>query len=361
VHYGTLNRAGERPPPPPLPGRGALHGGDQPFLFVLGVEPAAEAQVSGLPSWLADPEIPPELRVADRQHPLDPLEDLPAVLIGLERMQREGLRAGDHLVLTTGRLRGGEGDGERGLQQIQLPVRVAGAFKTSHGGFDGNNVFVDLSVLARTLFPESPDVVQEIAIGVRDESKLDETCERLQHVVLKALDREDLQGFRPVETWRERNSIFLQGVEHQRGLLKIVLIVIMVTAAFLMLATLSMMVTEKTSDIGILTAMGGTPFGVMQVFLCCGLTITGIGIALGLGLGSLTAIYLEEIRQFLLWATGVDLFPLAVYNLDRVPCAIDPLWLAQVAAMALGTGLVVSALPAWRAARHDPLVSLRGT
>ena len=62
----------------------------------------------------------------------------------------------------------------------------------------------------------------------------------------------------------------------------------------------------------------------------------------------------------MLWATGVDLFPLDVYNLTRVPCRIEPTWIAQVTGMALVTGVVVSALPAIRAARHDPLISLRG-
>jgi hypothetical protein len=82
--------------------------------------------------------------------------------------------------------------------------------------------------------------------------------------------------------------MFLASVEHQRQLLKIVLIVIMVVAAFLMLATLSMMVTEKTADIGILTAMGGTPWGVSVVFLACGLVITAVGVVLGLVSGCLT-------------------------------------------------------------------------
>jgi lipoprotein-releasing system permease protein len=135
----------------------------------------------------------------------------------------------------------------------------------------------------------------------------------------------------------------------------------MVTAAFLMLATLSMMVTEKISDIGILTAMGGTPSGVTLVFLACGLTITLVGVVAGVAAGAVTSIYLEEIRQAIRWAFGIDLFPLDVYNLDRVPCLIDPLWLLQVAGMAFATGFVVSAIPALRAARHDPLVSLRGT
>jgi lipoprotein-releasing system permease protein len=359
VHYGMVSRPGERPPPPPLLGRGALHGGDQPFLLVLGIDAAREAQVTGFGGWIRDPAIPADLR-ADPAEPLAAADGRPRVLVGLERLQREGLRRGDTVVLTSGRLQH-EPDGTKGLQQVSLPLVVAGAFKTQHGGFDGNNVFVDHEVLRAALFPDAPDGVQEIAVRLRDDRTALATADRLQRAVARVLERGDDRAYGRVETWREKNSQFLQSVEHQRALLKIVLIVIMVTAAFLMLATLSMMVTEKTADIGILTAMGATPTGVLQVFLACGLTITGAGVVLGLLAGTVTAIYLEEIRQFVLWATSIDLFPLKVYNLDRVPCAIDPLWLLQVAAMALAVGTVVSAWPAWRAARHDPLVSLRGS
>jgi lipoprotein-releasing system permease protein len=359
VHYGMLSRPGQRPPPPPLLGRSALHGGDQPFLFVLGIDPAAEAQVTGFQGWITDARIPAELRVADPARPLASDDGRPRVLVGLERLQREGLRRGDTVVLTSGRLQDEPG-GQKGLQQVALELVVAGAFKTHHGGFDGNNVFVDHEVLRAALFPDAPDGVQEIAIRAHDDTTLVATADRLQRAVARVLDRGDDRAYGRVQTWREKNGPFLQSVEHQRGLLKIVLIVIMVTAAFLMLATLSMMVTEKTSDIGILTAMGATPGGVLQVFLACGLTITAVGTGLGLLFGAVTAVYLEEIRQFVLWLSGVDLFPLKVYNLDRVPCALDPLWLLQVAAMAFAVGAVVSAWPAWRAARHNPLISLRG-
>lgn len=243
--------------------------------------------------------------------------------------------------------------------QRELELVIGGAFKTAHAGFDGNNMFVAIDVLRRALLL-SEGAVQEIAVHVHDQHELVPTADRLQRVVSRALDQGNSRAYGAVETWRERNAPFLASVDHQRGLLKIVLIVIMVVAAFLMLATLSMMVTEKVADIGILTAMGGTPLGVTQVFLACGLSITVVGVVLGLSTGCITAIYLEEIRQALRWLTGIDLFPLEVYNLDRVPCRIEPLWLLQVTSMALLTGLVVSALPALRAARHDPLISLRG-
>ncbi len=54
VHYGMLSRRGQRPPPPPLLGRSALHGGDQPFLFVLGIDAAAETHVTGFGGWITD-------------------------------------------------------------------------------------------------------------------------------------------------------------------------------------------------------------------------------------------------------------------------------------------------------------------
>jgi lipoprotein-releasing system permease protein len=358
LHYGLLLRPGQRPPPSPLPGRGALHGGDQPFLFVQGIDPVAEAEVTGLAQWLAHPDIPAELR-ADGKNPLAPRDREPTVLVGLERLHRDGLRTGDPVVLTTAKLLTDE-RGNKSTVKVQFALRVAGAFKTSHGGFDGNTVFVAAATLREHLFPGQPDAVQEVALAIRDASQLEATRERLQRTVTRVLERNQ-SGYGVVQTWREKNGTFLESVQHQRALMQIVLVVIMVVAAFLMLATLSMMVTEKVADIGILTAMGGTPSGVTAVFLACGLVITLCGVVAGTLLGIITGVYLEEVRQAVRWATGIDLFPIDVYNLDRVPCAIEPWWLLQVAAMAFATGAFVSAIPALRAARHDPLVSLRGS
>ena len=359
LHYGMLAPPGRRPPPAPLPGKGALHGGDQPVLFVYGVDAALEAAATDFSTWLTAAEIPDELRVADVDAPLTPIDGSPTVVMGLDRMQREGLQVGDALRLTTARVTP-TSDGRVRPVKIEVELKIAGAYRTEHGGFDGSNVFVALDTLRQRLYPDEPQRVQEVAVRLRDGGQLDETAARLSRTLQRVTEKNG-RGFGRVQTWAERNAQFLANVAHQRGLMKIVLIVIMVVAAFLMLATLSMMVTEKTSDIGILTAMGGTPSGVTTVFLSCGLVITLSGVLLGLTTGVLTAVYLEEIRQALLWSTGVDLFPLDVYNLQRVPCRIEPLWLAQVAAMALAVGVVVSALPALRAARHDPLTSLRGT
>jgi lipoprotein-releasing system permease protein len=369
VHFGLLNRPGERPPPPPLLGRGALQGGDTPFMFLLGIDPDQDRRATGLSHWLDS--VAPERRVRDPQQPLQRIDGLPAILLGEDRMVQSGLAVGDRLALSSGRVVR-DRDGSRTLLQVEsreagaepgaAPVFViAGAYRTQHTGYDGNNALVHIDEL-RELLGMPQDAVQEIAVKLVDDGTLDETAYRIGRAVRRelGLESEDPRRGPIAWSWRARHQSFLEGVEWQRALMKIILIVIMVAAAVLMYATLSMMVAEKVGDIGILCALGGTPRGVMAVFLACGLSITAVGIALGTGLGCLSAIYLEDFRQFVLRAVGVDLFPVKVYNLDRVPYDLDPAWILQVAGMALLVGTLVSALPALRAARHDPLVSLRG-
>jgi lipoprotein-releasing system permease protein len=359
VHYGLLHQPGKAPNPPPLPGRGALQGGDGPFVSVLGVDPAAEATTTHLLDWLAAPAA--DCRVADLADPLAPIDGLPTILLAESRLRGAGLHRGDHIVLTTGQLVATE-SGERGLDKKQQEFVVAGAFRTKHTGFDGNNTFVAISTLRAILAADAPEAVQEVAVAVKDQSLLDDTAERLQRNLSALVQRQRLDPQRGplVQSWHQRERWFLEGVEVQRSLMKAILLVILAVAGVLMLATLSMLATEKTADIGILTAMGGTPFGVMQVFLFCGLLVTLLGTVLGVLGGCFTAVHLDDLNRFLRDHFAVDLFPTKVYNLDAVPYALDPLWILQVAGMALGAGALASALPAWRAARHDPLLSLRG-
>lgn len=357
VHYGLIQQPNAKNRPPALPGRTSITGGEQPFLMVLGINSAREAKVTGLHRWLTDAKLRVEQRVANPEAPFASQgADLP-VLVGQVRLEREGWRVGDPLRWTYATSELNE-HGQRTTHQRHVTLRIVGAFRTQHAGFDGNYLLAPIQELRQACAVGSQQV-HEIAVKLAADADLDQTA-TLLHEAFQAQRPANGTQFR-VETWRERNSGFLESVAHQRALLKIVLIVILIVAAFLMLATLSMMVTEKTADIGILTALGGTPFGVTAVFLFCGVAITGSGVLLGLGSGVLTATYLEEIRQALLHLTGIDLFPVQVYNLDRVPCQLDPAWLLQVAAMAGSVGALVSGIPALRAARHDPLVSLRGS
>ncbi len=335
-------------------------GADIPLVTLLGIDPQREVEVTGLRDWLAaiDPETDPDLRVRNIDNPLAPIGGLPAILLGRDRMLMHGLRRGDTVRLTTG----GRGTGPRQARLAELhgEFAVAGAFATEHMGFDGLHSILAIEDMREFLKIEFGDAASEISVRLEDPSTGEATAIRINTALSEHFQiRYGSRSPAVAVTWQRINANFLQAVDHQRSLMKMVLFVILVVAAFLMYATLSMMVTEKTRDIGILTALGGRPLGVLQVFMFCGLAITTAGIILGVVAGCLSSIYLDAFNTAMRDLFGIDLFPPGVYNLTRVPYELDPLWIAQVCAVALGAGLLVSGLPALRAARHSPLHSLR--
>jgi lipoprotein-releasing system permease protein len=330
-------------------------GGDDveatPFVHLIGIDPAAEAEVSGLSQWLANVEDE-RLRIAPGGPPLAAGDD-EGIVLSERRAHAAGLAVGDGLRLTCARL-----DSSPRAQTVtdeHRDLRLAGAFATKHTAFDAMTALVHIDTLRDMLGVAGGDGCNVVAVRLRDTADGNATAERLERALWPLAGGHTVY----VQTWEETNAIFLSAVDHQRSLMKLVLFVIMIVAAFLMYATLSMMVTEKTYDIGILTAMGATRAGVLQVFLSCGLAISVLGVVFGIVTGCLSSFYLDHFHRFLRDEFGIDLFPTAIYNLRQVPYDLDPWWIAQVSAMALAVGALVSGGPAWRAARHDPVEALR--
>jgi lipoprotein-releasing system permease protein len=132
----------------------------------------------------------------------------------------------------------------------------------------------------------------------------------------------------------------------------------MLIAAFLIYATLHMMVTQKTKDIGILTALGGTPGEVGAVFTRCGFAIGLCGSGLGVlgGVGSLHK--LNPFNDWMERTFGISIFNKKLFDLPAIPWRLDPLWLLLVAVLALLMALFVAWLPARRAAALQPVKTL---
>lgn len=359
VWYGLLHALGATHEIAPSVGALGDSGDANDFVNLLGVDPEAEARVTGFRGWLDIDER--AVAVRDPNAPFDPVvttdgTELPAILLSEKRLAMEFVEPGAVAEVTTARPNE-QANGGTVLNFVPQRFGIAGAYATKHHAFDSNHCFVDIGVLREVLGTPAADAASEVIVRCHDATTLEETADRLSDSIYAKLPNAENQV--DVRTWEELNWQILSAVTSQRSLMKLVLFVIMVVAAFLMYATLSMMVTEKTRDIGILTAMGATRRGVLQVFLTCGLAIVVGGSVLGVITGCLSAIYLDPFNKLLDAAFGINLFPPAIYNLDHVPHDLDPLWIAQVAAMALGVGLLVSGLPAWRAARHHPLESLR--
>lgn len=161
-----------------------------------------------------------------------------------------------------------------------------------------------------------------------------------------------------VETWEEQREDFLRAIKTEKVLLVIVLSFIVLLGGFIILATLTLTVVEKTRDIGVLAALGASRSGILSIFLRNGFFIGVIGSLLGLLLGWLFVRNINSVKAFF-EGIGINLFPPDIYLFTQIPTVWS--WVTAVTIMA-GSVLVsflAGLLPALRAARLDPVVALR--
>lgn len=375
------------------------------FAQLVGIDPAREQVVSGLRAWLQrapeefetrpvrglpsthrsspvlderDPQklarlqLPDDVEWRARRRAGLQTEPLaanhraiwPGVLLGWRRIRNAyWVEFGDPFDLVCASFLA-DGKGTAQLQTHSDRLAFAGWFATGHRMVDETSALLPIETL-RTLLghdasdPLAIDLVTDVAVRLRaglSPASVDRTKQELRIAVQAVLPASAKPCL--VVDWEEQNQVFLSAVAHEQGMMQFVLFVVMLVAAFVIYATLHMMVTQKVKDIGILAAIGGSPRSIGMVFLLGGLTVALIGTSLGIATGVLSAIYLNDANDWFFAHTGLELFPRRLFDLRAVPCDLAPSWIAKVAIGALLLALLVAFLPSRKAARMNPVTAL---
>ena len=162
-----------------------------------------------------------------------------------------------------------------------------------------------------------------------------------------------------MKTWAETRTALLAAIAMERVIWVAVLGSMLVVAGFAILAVLAILVFQKTRDIGILRSIGASVRSIALVFLGYGLTLGTLGASLGLALGYLTVRYVDPIERFVLAHTGYTPWPRSVFYFDRIPCQVDLAQMFAFFGLAVLVSLLASIYPAVRAARLNPVETLR--
>lgn len=162
-----------------------------------------------------------------------------------------------------------------------------------------------------------------------------------------------------VQNWQQVNGAFFGFIETQRNVVSLILGMIVVVAAFNIISGMIMMVQDKGREIAILRTMGAGRGTILRIFLMSGASIGVAGTAAGLVLGVTLSGHMEQLRQLVKAATGVDPFNSDIYFLSSLPSFTDPWQVAQVAVASVALSLLATLYPSWRAARLDPVEALR--
>ncbi len=235
----------------------------------------------------------------------------------------------------------------------QVPVSshfvVRDYFKSEMSEYDGQFVFVPLDYLQRLRGME----------GRVTHLQLKLTDYRHAPTVVAELERLFPRPHYYVQTWEDKQGTLLSAIAIERGILNVLLFLIICVAGFSILAIFSMIVFEKTKDIGILKALGASDRGVLAIFVGYGLLLGLIGALLGTVLGMIITEYINEIERFLAQLTGQDIFPRTVYYFDSIPTHLEYWSIVLIDLGAMTIAVLFSILPALRAAWLHPIHALR--
>ena len=305
-------------------------GSDLEPVIVHGVDPSYERSLSG-----------DRLNIIEGS--LDALaEGQRGIILGRLLAYSIGARPGDGVVLLVPRP---VGDGT--MQPVLERFVVAGTFEAGLQDHDASLALVYIGDAARIMGLDdgvsavrfrADDVMQAPAIAVRLTERIDGTTST---------------------DWTVENESYFRAIRLEKMMMSLILSLIIGVAAFNIVASLVMVVTDKTSDIAVLRTLGMRPGGVVRVFFVQGAVIGWMGVLIGSLLGIFVAFFVTELAAVLEWLFGFQIMPGDVYYVTRIPSEIR--W-PQVLTISLAAFVLTSLAtlyPARRAALVNPAVALR--
>ena len=207
-------------------------------------------------------------------------------------------------------------------------------------------------------------------IAMQDAQKLFRTGDKVSGVRLKIddLDRAPqvaeqltkvLKGDYYIRDWTQSHSNFFRAVEMEKHVMFIILLLIVAVAAFNIVSTLVMVVTDKQADIAILRTLGASPLSIMKIFMVQGAVIGVVGTALGLLCGVVLALNISVVVPFIEHTFGVQFLSADVYQISELPSKLNSHDVTVIGSVSLLLSWLATIYPSWRASRTNPAEALR--
>jgi len=306
-------------------------GEDMKGVLVRGIDPAQEPQVTDLAADLS-PTVLPRLVPGGF-----------GVILGGELARGLGVAMGDAvtLIAPSGQVT------PAGVVPRIRQMTVVGTFDSGHYEYDSALALLHADDAARIFRVEGPT-------GIRVKI---EDLHAAREVAIELASQLD-PGLL-VRDWTRQNRTWFAAVQLEKRMMFIILTLIVAVAAFNLVSTLVMTVTDKRADIAILRTLGASPRSIMGIFMVQGATVGVIGTALGLLLGLGVAFNIDTLVPALERLLGASFLPQDVYLISRLPSDPQQADIVPVALISLVLAFVATLYPSWRASRVNPAEALR--
>ena len=266
-----------------------------------------------------------------------------SIVLGVELARSLGARAGDKVTIV---LPGGQATAAGLLPRTRI-LTVAATFDAGHFEYDNGLAFVPLADAVELFQGRGPNGVQ---LRLRDMDAAPVTANRLETALGASF---------AVRDWTHTNSNWFASVQIQKRLMAIILTAIVAVAAFNLVSTLVMTVTDKRADIAILRTLGATPRSIMAIFMVQGATSGVIGTLAGVALGLLVSFNIDVIVPAIERVLHVSFLPSSVYLISRMPSDPQRADIVPIVVISLVLAFIATLYPSWRASRLQPAEALR--
>ncbi len=306
-------------------------GEDMKGVMVRGIDPAQEPAVTDLAAG-AQSAVLNQLQPGGF-----------GVVLGLELARSLGVRTGDKvtLVAPSGQVT------PAGVVPRLKQMTVVGTFDSGHFEYDSALAMVHVDDAAKIFRLEGPSGVRLKLRDLHDARRVADELSR------------SLTGDLYIRDWTHQNRTWFAAVQVEKRMMFIILTLIVAVAAFNLVSTLVMTVTDKRADIAILRTLGASPGSIMGIFVVQGAMVGVIGTLAGLLLGLGVAFNIDVIVPALEQLLGATFLPKDIYLISRMPSEPQQADILPIAVIALIMAFVATLYPSWRASRVNPAEALR--
>jgi lipoprotein-releasing system permease protein len=224
---------------------------------------------------------------------------------------------------------------------------VVGIFEAGHYEYDSTLAFIQLDDAMKMFKQDAPSGLR---LKIADMQRAPQVAVELS---------ETLTGDLLIRDWSKQNRTWFAAVQTEKRMMFIILGLIIAVAAFNLVSTLVMTVTDKQADIAILRTLGASPRSIMQIFMIQGGLVGLIGTALGVLFGVLVALNIDVIVPFIERVLGVQFLPRDVYLISTLPSDLRWADVWSIGLVAVVLAFLATLYPSWAAARVKPAEALR--
>lgn len=267
------------------------------------------------------------------------------IIIGMELARSLGAFRGDKIVLISpqGQVT------PAGILPRLKQFTVVGIFEAGHFEYDSALVLIHIAD-AQKLYRMDENTVSGVRLKLKDMFQAPQVVQELAS---------SLTGAYYITDWTKQHANYFRAIQIEKRMLSLILALIIAVAAFNIVSTLVMAVTDKQSDIAILRTLGASPRSIMKIFIVQGTFIGVAGTFLGVTGGVLLAYNVGEVVAFIEWIFSVEFLSNEIYYISKIPTDPQATDIVTVAIVSFVLSLLATIYPSYRASKVNPAEALR--